>query len=49
VIERFLACLRSLDEHGKIRTRLLLANELGKLLRTERGFRRIVFALKCGN
>ncbi len=47
VIERFLAGLCGLDEHGKIRACLLLPDEFGKLLRAETGIRRIVFPL-CG-
>src|SRR5262249_25538389 len=44
VIERFLARPRGLDEHRKILARLFLADEFGKLLRPQRGLRRVLVA-----
>ena len=44
VIERLAPSPRRLDEHPEILARLLLADELGKPLRTQRRFRRIFLA-----
>ena len=40
VVERFAAVARRLDEDAEVGARLLLADELGERLRTQRGFRR---------
>ena len=48
VIERFLACARGLDEHREIRARLLLADEVGELLRAQGGIN-VVLAFVCGD
>ncbi len=45
VIERFLARARRLDEHREVGARLLLADEFGEALRTQRGLRVFVAAL----
>src|SRR6266545_2890181 len=44
MVERLTPLARGLDEHREIGARLRLPNEFVELLRTQRGFRRIVLA-----
>ena len=49
VIEWLAPGARRLDEHREITTRLLLANELGELLRAQRGFGDVLVAVVGGD
>src|SRR5262249_23178821 len=45
MIERLAAALRRRDEHAEVRARLLLADEFGQPLRTQRGLSGILLAV----